>query len=570
MSEGSENNQAFCDRQPVVQNVQIQNLGFIFVLDFKFNIHQASVNAESFFGLKCSQLVQKKITDFLDPKITEIIEQRIRLGELQYLNGMVILLKGSSEVKSFSASFFSFESYWIMELEFIPEGFLDFSELIKKNKMGHLSLQLKHSVDLAEMCAKTVSELKSILNIDKVMIYKFDKSWHGTVLAEAMESDMDSYEGLKFPSTDIPEPARRLYFSSPVRMITGLDEPAVPIEPAVNPLTSQPSDLSKCILRGVNAVHLEYLKNMKVASSISASIMRDGALWGLIAFHHRSKKTLSSSVRNAIKNFAESFSSHLLLLEQRDKAVNLSVVDKFRELIFSTSMNEQNPLSVFSSQIGILSDAMNAQGMAFYAEGRWVVWGSVPVQAELDLLAEWLRKHISEMVYCVDNLSADYDGALSIKDTASGLIAASTLGVFEEMILWFRPEESRFVKWGGDPSQTVHFGTDKKVYHPRESFKTWKEAVKSHSVPWKRSEVNAASKIGKIFSETLHDFRTRKLRVLSGLLPICSYCKKIRDENDSWRVMEEYIQKRSKAQFSHGYCPDCYKKALKETGLEES
>lgn len=47
------------------------------------------------------------------------------------------------------------------------------------------------------------------------------------------------------------------------------------------------------------------------------------------------------------------------------------------------------------------------------------------------------------------------------------------------------------------------------------------------------------------------------IRILRGLLPVCSYCKKIRDEGDEWRQIEEYISKHSEAQFSHTYCPEC-------------
>lgn len=52
----------------------------------------------------------------------------------------------------------------------------------------------------------------------------------------------------------------------------------------------------------------------------------------------------------------------------------------------------------------------------------------------------------------------------------------------------------------------------------------------------------------------------RELQQLEGLLPICSYCKRIRDDRENWGSLEGYIEQRSEAQFSHGICPDCYKK----------
>ncbi len=63
------------------------------------------------------------------------------------------------------------------------------------------------------------------------------------------------------------------------------------------------------------------------------------------------------------------------------------------------------------------------------------------------------------------------------------------------------------------------------------------------------------------------------VKSLSGLLPICAGCKKIRDDKGYWSQVESYIQKHSEAKFSHGLCPDCIKKLypdLVEGGLGDS
>jgi hypothetical protein len=54
------------------------------------------------------------------------------------------------------------------------------------------------------------------------------------------------------------------------------------------------------------------------------------------------------------------------------------------------------------------------------------------------------------------------------------------------------------------------------------------------------------------------------IKKLSGLLPICMYCKKIRDEKGDWKQIESYISEHSETEFSHGICPDCLKYAEKE------
>jgi DNA-binding response OmpR family regulator len=53
-----------------------------------------------------------------------------------------------------------------------------------------------------------------------------------------------------------------------------------------------------------------------------------------------------------------------------------------------------------------------------------------------------------------------------------------------------------------------------------------------------------------------------EIKTLTGILPICSYCKKIRSDEGYWQQVEEYISQHSKAMFSHGLCPDCYQKEL--------
>ena len=60
----------------------------------------------------------------------------------------------------------------------------------------------------------------------------------------------------------------------------------------------------------------------------------------------------------------------------------------------------------------------------------------------------------------------------------------------------------------------------------------------------------------------------RKVKTLSGLLPICSHCKDVRDDNGHWKRIEAYIQERSETTFSHGVCPICAEKYYPELDLD--
>jgi two-component system, response regulator PdtaR len=53
-----------------------------------------------------------------------------------------------------------------------------------------------------------------------------------------------------------------------------------------------------------------------------------------------------------------------------------------------------------------------------------------------------------------------------------------------------------------------------------------------------------------------------KIKTLSGLIPICAWCKKIRDDQGYWQTVEQYVKEHSQAEFTHGMCPECQKKYM--------
>lgn len=52
----------------------------------------------------------------------------------------------------------------------------------------------------------------------------------------------------------------------------------------------------------------------------------------------------------------------------------------------------------------------------------------------------------------------------------------------------------------------------------------------------------------------------KKIATLRGIVPICSFCKQIRDDKGYWSQVEAYVSRHTEAEFSHSVCPDCFKK----------
>jgi DNA-binding response OmpR family regulator len=90
--------------------------------------------------------------------------------------------------------------------------------------------------------------------------------------------------------------------------------------------------------------------------------------------------------------------------------------------------------------------------------------------------------------------------------------------------------------------------------------------------PFDRDELRARVQVGRRVIELQKALAARvgeleealaRVKQLQGLLPICSYCKKIRNDQNYWQQVESYLSEHSEAQFSHGICPECYENVVK-------
>ena len=143
-----------------------------------------------------------------------------------------------------------------------------------------------------------------------------------------------------------------------------------------------------------------------------------------------------------------------------------------------------------------------------------------------------------------------------------------------EMGLWFAPEErSKYIelaqKYGGFHEEEVKFR--KKNGDPLYGF--WSvEKIESDGADCLISvfvDTTERKKAQEALRQERDKLRTAlsEIKTLSGLVPICANCKKIRDDQGYWNQIEKYIGERSNAQFSHGICPECAKKLYPEFDL---
>jgi two-component system, chemotaxis family, sensor kinase Cph1 len=281
--DNTKGNEEFCGKVPLHQTNLIQPHGVLLVVKTDdFSILQCSENVSRFLGQDAAKVVTTNLADYFLSEELAILKKRLSLP----LSGKIPVTLHVQQV-SFLALLQQYEGYFILEVEKIEmeDGQHSFVEIYQELKL--VTTAIEEADTLQEATAVAARELKRISGFDKVMIYQFDPDWNGEVIAEEMEEGMDTYLGLKFPASDIPKQARDLYKRCPYRLIPTVDYTPVRLYPVINPLTQTFTNLTDSNFRSVAAVHLEYLKNMKVAASMSTRILVEGELWGLIACHHR-------------------------------------------------------------------------------------------------------------------------------------------------------------------------------------------------------------------------------------------------------------------------------------------
>ena len=191
---------------------------------------------------------------------------------------------------------------WLLELE--PLGTDDPLLPLSNPLLGRLLQAPQSEPEMDDYAQALVEAVRHATGYHRALVYRFLPDGCGEAIAESSADGDIRYRGLRFPASDIPKIARDLYRINSHRQVPDVE--AIPV-PIMSSLPGREADLTLSDLRAVSPVHIEYLKNMDVAGSLSFSIVVGGVLWGLVACHHRDPRFLSLRVRGRCVELTQSF-----------------------------------------------------------------------------------------------------------------------------------------------------------------------------------------------------------------------------------------------------------------------
>ncbi|MEZ5788359.1 MAG: GAF domain-containing protein [Xanthobacteraceae bacterium] len=366
---------------------------------------------------------------------------------------------------------------------------------------------------LRGLCDETARIFKKATGYDRVMVYRFDEEGHGEVYSEEREPALEPYLGNRYPASDIPQIARRLYERNRVRVLVDVEYQPVPLVPRFSPITDGDLDMSLCFLRSMSPIHIQYLKNMGVAATLVVSVMVGGKLWGLISCHHYLPRYVPYETRAICELLAEVFGTRIAALESFGQFQSEISVRRLEQQMIEAISREGDWRQALFDRSQTLLDPVGATGAALVFENQVLSVGEVPGTQEIREIAGWLDQQPRASIYATASLGIDAPAFAPLTGVASGLLAAPISRAAGEYLFWFRPERVRSVTWAGDPLKPFVIGDDPADLSPRRSFAQWHEIVKGTSDAWTAADITAARLIGDTVIDVVLQFRSVRMLI---------------------------------------------------------
>ena len=503
-----------CEREQIHLAGSIQPHGALLVFDDGgTTIIQASANASAFLNLP-KDLVGREIASLPGTMAARI---RAHLGAPLHRQAVAVRGRiGEPAVEVDALIHRPVDGGLIVELE--KAG----APIELRPLLDEATQTILNAPSLRALADETATLFKAMTGYDRVMVYRFDELGHGEVYSERREADIEPFLGNRYPASDIPQIARRLYVQNRVRLLVDVDYAPVPLVPRLSPLSGREVDMSMCFLRSMSPIHLQYLRNMGVNATLVVSLVVGGELWGLIACHHYAPLFVPFEIRGVSEILAELISTRIAALESFVQTQSELIVRRLEQRMIEAIGRDGDWRVALFDGSGSLLQSINATGAALVYEGQVQTTGEVPSTQQIRAIAAWLDETPRVPLFATTTLGRDASAFATLTAVATGLLATPISASPGEYLLWFRPERKHTVTWGGDPNKPVIVGTDPRQLSPRLSFAQWHEVVEGTSDPWSKSDRTTAQLISGTIADMVLQFRSVRMLIAQDQLETLS------------------------------------------------
>ncbi|KAG9229327.1 putative cyanobacterial phytochrome B [Amylocarpus encephaloides] len=376
------------------------------------------------------------------------------------------------------------------------------------NIMSQVQEQLANAPNLETFLKILVGVVKELTGFHRVMIYQFDGDFNGRVVTELVDprATKDLYKGLHFPASDIPKQARDLYQVNKVRLLYDRDLETARLVCRSTEDLEQPLDLSFSYLRAMSPIHIKYLANMAVRSSMSISINAFNDLWGLIACHTYGPRGMRVSfpirkLCRLVGDMASRSIEHLSYASRLQARKLINMVPTEANPSGYIIASSEDLLRLFDAEFGLLS-----------IHGETKIMGRLEQSQEALAILEYLRLKKITSVTISQDINTDFPDLrypLGFNVIAGLLLVPLSVGG-ADFIVFLRKGQNKEVKWAGNPYEKfIKEGTESYL-EPRKSFKTWSETVVGKCREWKEEQVETAAVLCLVYGKFIEVWRQKE------------------------------------------------------------
>ena len=342
---------------------------------------------------------------------------------------------------------------------------------------------------IEQLRADAVTAVRDLTGFDRVMLYHFHPDGHGEVVAEQLADGMEPYLGLHFPASDIPQQARELYLSKLSRSIVATDELVCELLALPDAPLAATVDLTLAELRSVSPYHLQFMRNMGQASTLSFSLVNDGALIGMITCAHRTERRLPFELRAILEALANQVAMQIGSLDQIERLHTMTQLREMRTVLVRQFSETVEPIDGLLDGAVSLFDVLPADGAVLSIAGARRSIGLAPSADEFEA---WLgtTRAAPESLAPTNTLGLDRPELAASWSNTAGLLVV--LIDATDYLALFRQEVIHTVDWLGDQGT----GNRPDPLSPRVSFSSWTQSVRGTAPPWGAVE-SQATELGR-------------------------------------------------------------------------
>ena len=483
-----------CENE-VIQHINcIQPYGYLIAFELSEGlVTHVSENTGQWFDKPVHEILGSTIHDLLPNQIchdcnnaaahSTINNQREHVGRMENASGNV-------------CDVFAHKKDNILILELQPATKESLLGLKTLDGVQRILERLSRAQNLDSLISSSVSELRALTGFNRVKAYRFLSDGAGEVVAESKDPQVESFLGLRFPAFDIPQAARKLYATTPIRIIPSVSAEQIPILTLRN--QNSPLDLSLALFRGLVPVHVLYLQNMGVKATMSLPIIVDNKMWGLFAFHHMQEHMPSSEVLTSAEIIGGSVSMMLSTLLQQYRLSRIERCHAVASKLFVPDESSLGFSSYWEAACAELAMLIECDGVGLLSNSRFDQYGVCPSEASTRLLVENIKVDYTDILespasIALDSINTKYPN-IDCGATA-GVLAIPKPAASYQFLLFFRNSASSKLRWAGAPTKAIHKESTVYRLNPRASFKEYVDSAQKRSDSFRDEDLLVAESV---------------------------------------------------------------------------